>query len=164
MQHHDIFVKYTLFFFFHSKKIDLSQYISDLEFVDDIIRQNHHHRYHLRRHFHLHTNFLHLYTHYHYLLQNTCTIHRHRIHFLHYMLHIVKDLDMTNHIQRVQAMSGGQRMSNSDFKKYAVNIREKATKYKKYKAKLAIIHSESVVLNRTEAILKSRCLVSRDVL
>ena len=58
---------------------------------------------------------------------------------------------------QVQKMAGGQRMSNVDFKKYAVNIREKATKYKRYKAKLAVIHSESVVLNRTEAILKSRC-------
>ena len=65
---------------------------------------------------------------------------------------------------QVQALAGGQRMSNTDFKKYAVNIREKATKYKKYKAKLAIIHSESVVLNRTEAVLKSRCDNLEDVM
>ena len=58
---------------------------------------------------------------------------------------------------RVQAMGGTQGMSKADFQQYAVSIREKASKYKKYKAKLSVIHSESVVLNRTEAILKSRC-------
>jgi len=73
-------------------------------------------------------------------------------------------IKLTGMQDQVQAMAGGQRMSNTDFKKYAVNIREKATKYKKYKAKLAVIHSESVVLNRTEAILKSRCDNLEDVM
>jgi intraflagellar transport protein 81 len=67
----------------------------------------------------------------------------------------IKLTAMQNQVQQITG--GNQRMSNLDFKKYAVTIREKATKYKKYKAKLAVLHSESVVLNRTEAILKSRC-------
>ena len=50
----------------------------------------------------------------------------------------------------------GRAMSKDDFKAYGQALRDKTIKYKACKAELATLRAESVVLNRTEQILKGR--------
>ena len=53
-------------------------------------------------------------------------------------------------------MSGPKFMKREEFKAYATQLREKSTRYKRMKTELAEIRNETVVLSRTEAILRSR--------
>ena len=48
-------------------------------------------------------------------------------------------------------------MRGDEFKQYAAKLRSKTSHFKKLKDELADIRQETVVLSRTEAILKSRC-------
>lgn len=48
-------------------------------------------------------------------------------------------------------------MRGDEFKTYAANLRNKTGQFKKLKEELADLRQETVVLSRTEAILKSRC-------
>jgi len=68
-------------------------------------------------------------------------------------------------LQAQAAASGGVTMPRGeDFKTYAKSLREKTVKYRSMKKKLSTIQSESVVLHRTEAVLKSRCTNLSDVM
>merc|ERR1712224_264013 len=53
-------------------------------------------------------------------------------------------------------MSGPKFMKREEFKQYATQLRSKTNKYKSLKTELTQLQSESVVLNRTEQILKAR--------
>ena len=53
--------------------------------------------------------------------------------------------------------AGGGFARKADFDKYAMELTAKSETYKDLKKKLAAVHAESVILHRTEAILKSRC-------
>jgi len=53
-------------------------------------------------------------------------------------------------------MSGPKFMKREEFKQYATQLRSKTNKYKSLKMELTQLQSESVVLNRTEQILKAR--------
>lgn len=53
-------------------------------------------------------------------------------------------------------MSGPKFMKREEFKQYATQLRSKTNKYKSLKLELTQLQSESVVLNRTEQILKAR--------
>merc|ERR1712226_673968 len=53
-------------------------------------------------------------------------------------------------------MSGPKFMKREEFKQYATQLRQKTNKYKSLKLELTQLQSESVVLNRTEQILKTR--------
>merc|ERR1712224_850362 len=53
-------------------------------------------------------------------------------------------------------MSGPKFMKREEFKQYATQLRSKTNKYKSLKLELTELQSESVVLNRTEQILKTR--------
>merc|ERR1712187_12433 len=53
-------------------------------------------------------------------------------------------------------MSGPKFMKREEFKQYATQLRKKTNKYKSLKLELTQLQSESVVLNRTEQILKAR--------
>ena len=55
------------------------------------------------------------------------------------------------------AMGGVTMPKGHDFKSYAKSLRAKTTEYRQMKKKLNILQSESVILHRTENILKSRC-------
>lgn len=59
--------------------------------------------------------------------------------------------------QTVADMAGPKYMRGEEFKQYASTLRSKTAHYKQLKKELAGIRAESVVLSRTEAILKSRC-------
>jgi len=56
----------------------------------------------------------------------------------------------------VAQLSGPKYMKKEEFKKYAVQLREKTNAYKRMRAELAELRTETVVLNRTETILRSR--------
>lgn len=51
---------------------------------------------------------------------------------------------------------GGRQMSKSDFKKYATQLRKKTSEYKSKKEELAALRAETVVLHRTETIMRTR--------
>lgn len=54
------------------------------------------------------------------------------------------------------SLSGTKFMSRDEFKQYATTLRNKTNQYKKVKADLADLTAESVVLHRTEQLLKSK--------
>jgi intraflagellar transport protein 81 len=58
---------------------------------------------------------------------------------------------------QLRQMPGGRMMRGDEFKTYAANLRNKTGQFKKLKEELADLRQETVVLSRTEAILKSRC-------
>ena len=58
---------------------------------------------------------------------------------------------------QLRQMPGGRMMRGDEFKQYAAKLRSKTSHFKKLKEELADIRQETVVLSRTEAILKSRC-------
>ena len=49
------------------------------------------------------------------------------------------------------------KMGGMDFKSYSSNLRQKAQTYRSLKAQIDEVRAESVLLHRTEAILKGRC-------
>ncbi|KAF0696267.1 Aste57867_12965 [Aphanomyces stellatus] len=57
---------------------------------------------------------------------------------------------------KMAEVSGPKFMKREEFKQYANTLRNKTNQYKKMKAELAEITAESVVLHRTEQVLKSR--------
>ncbi|TMW55792.1 hypothetical protein Poli38472_010674 [Pythium oligandrum] len=57
---------------------------------------------------------------------------------------------------KMSELSGSKFMSRDEFKQYANTLRNKTNQYKKVKAELAEITAESVVLHRTEQLLKSK--------
>ena len=57
---------------------------------------------------------------------------------------------------RFEVSINQQGMRPGDFNDYAVNLREKTAEHKRKKKEIAAIRAESVVLSRTEAILRSR--------
>lgn len=57
---------------------------------------------------------------------------------------------------KLRTMAGPRHMGRQEFKNYANQLRQKTTHYKRLKQELADIRAETVVLHRTEAILKSR--------
>ncbi|OQS07614.1 Intraflagellar Transport Protein 81 [Thraustotheca clavata] len=57
---------------------------------------------------------------------------------------------------KMAEVSGPKFMKREEFKQYANTLRNKTNHYKKMKAELAEITAESVVLHRTEQVLKSR--------
>ncbi|ETW10174.1 hypothetical protein H310_00544 [Aphanomyces invadans] len=57
---------------------------------------------------------------------------------------------------KIAEVSGPKFMKREEFKQYANTLRNKTNQYKKMKAELAEITAESVVLHRTEQVLKSR--------
>lgn len=65
---------------------------------------------------------------------------------------------------RVAALGGQVMPKGQDFKKYAQDLRKKTANYRTMKKKLAVLQHESVILSRTEAILKSRCENLEEVL
>ena len=68
-------------------------------------------------------------------------------------------------LQARVAAAGGQVMpKGQDFKQYAQDLRKKTSTYRSMKKKLGVLQHESVILPRTEAILKSRCANLEEVL
>ncbi|OWZ14741.1 Intraflagellar Transport Protein 81 [Phytophthora megakarya] len=57
---------------------------------------------------------------------------------------------------KLASISGNKFMSREEFKQYATTLRNKTNQYKKVKAELAELTAESVVLHRTEQLLKSK--------
>ncbi|KAG6610472.1 Intraflagellar transport protein 81 [Phytophthora cinnamomi] len=57
---------------------------------------------------------------------------------------------------KLASISGSKFMSREEFKQYATTLRNKTNQYKKVKAELAELTAESVVLHRTEQLLKSK--------
>ncbi|KAG7388957.1 Intraflagellar transport protein 81 [Phytophthora boehmeriae] len=57
---------------------------------------------------------------------------------------------------KLASISGSKFMSRDEFKQYATTLRNKTNQYKKVKAELAELTAESVVLHRTEQLLKSK--------
>lgn len=57
---------------------------------------------------------------------------------------------------KMSELSGSKFMSREEFKQYANTLRNKTNTYKKSKAELAEITAESVVLHRSEQLLKSK--------
>lgn len=58
---------------------------------------------------------------------------------------------------RAAAEAGDGANERENFKKFAAELKKKAQKYKEKKAELNAIRSESVICQRTETLLKSRC-------
>lgn len=69
-------------------------------------------------------------------------------------------LQMLKQIETLEAkmseLSGAKFMSRDEYKQYANSLRNKMNQYKKVKAELAELTAESVVLHRTEQLLKSK--------
>lgn len=57
---------------------------------------------------------------------------------------------------KLSEISGPKFMKREEFKQYANTLRAKTSEYKKLKAELGIMNAETVVLHRTEQILKGR--------
>ncbi|DAZ95015.1 TPA: hypothetical protein N0F65_003641 [Lagenidium giganteum] len=57
---------------------------------------------------------------------------------------------------KMSELTGSKFMSREEFKQYANTLRNKTNQYKKVKAEVAEITAESVVLHRTEQLLKSK--------
>ncbi|CEG42166.1 uncharacterized protein PHALS_12463 [Plasmopara halstedii] len=57
---------------------------------------------------------------------------------------------------KLASLSGTKFMNRDEFKQYATTLRNKTNQYKKVKAELAELAAESVVLHRTEQLLKSK--------
>lgn len=57
---------------------------------------------------------------------------------------------------KMSELSGSKFMSREEFKQYANSLRNKTNQYKKVKVELAELTAESVVLHRTEQLLKSK--------
>lgn len=57
---------------------------------------------------------------------------------------------------KLSELSGAKFMSRDEFKQYANSLRNKTNQYKKVKVELAELTAESVVLHRTEQLLKSK--------
>ncbi|TYZ60263.1 hypothetical protein PybrP1_008494 [[Pythium] brassicae (nom. inval.)] len=57
---------------------------------------------------------------------------------------------------KLSELSGARFMSRDEYKQYANSLRNKMNQYKKVKAELAELTAESVVLHRTEQLLKSK--------
>eukprot|EP00501_MAST-03F_sp_TOSAG23-6_P000185 GSMAST32.ASY1.ANO1.188.1 assembled CDS len=53
-------------------------------------------------------------------------------------------------------LTGPKFMKREEFKKYATELRSKTNKYKKLKKEIAVIAAETVTLDRTEQLLRSR--------
>ena len=64
----------------------------------------------------------------------------------------VEDLE-----SRLRQMPGGRMMRGEEFKNYANKLRSKTNQFRKLKQELSDLRQETVVLSRTEAILKGRC-------
>lgn len=71
--------------------------------------------------------------------------------------------DLEGQVNDIAAANGGgiigpngRPMTREEFKEYGVQLREKGHNYKMAKAELAALRAESVVLHRTEQILKGR--------
>ena len=64
----------------------------------------------------------------------------------------VEDLE-----SKLRQMPGGRMMRGEEFKNYANKLRSKTNQFRQLKQELSELRQESVVLSRTEAILKGRC-------
>lgn len=66
------------------------------------------------------------------------------------------DKELADKERALAGMAGSQSMRKSDFRQYASELRQKTQEYKRKKQELSALRAETVILARTETILRSR--------